>query len=139
MPDEARGGFIGAVGAEKRQIDERRDSQPHVVEPDEHAQPVVGQQAEEYRQAELPESGWALADVGPDRDNRSDSAVLVVPSRVRRLAQERIDDRRHPKTPAQHAHRLFDERLDAIRADKVLDRPQASLQGRVEQDVIDRE
>ena len=46
VADEARRRLVGAVAAEKRQIDEARDAQAHVVEPDEHAQPVIGEQAE---------------------------------------------------------------------------------------------
>ena len=55
VAEEARRRFVGAIAAEEGQIDQRRDAQPHVVEPDEDAQPVVGEQAEKNRQAELAE------------------------------------------------------------------------------------
>ena len=48
VADEPRRRLVRAVAAEKRQIDEGRDPEPHMVEPDEDAQPVVGEQAEEH-------------------------------------------------------------------------------------------
>ena len=97
----------------KDKIDQGRDPETHVVEPDQDAQPVVGEQAEEQGQAELAEVAGALGRVGADGDDRPHRAVLIVPGRVRRLAQERVDDRRHPQAPAQHAHALFDQAFDA--------------------------
>ena len=128
VADEPRSRLVGAVAAEKGQVDQGRDPEPHMVEPDEDAKPVVGEQAEKEGQTELPEVAGALGRVGCDGDARPDRAVLIVPGRVRRLAQERVDDRRHPQAPAQNAHALLDQALDPARAEQRLDRPQASLQ-----------
>ena len=72
------------------------------------------------RQAEGAKIDVGQADVGADRDQRAHRAVLIVPGRIGRLAQERIDDRRHPQAPAHHAHRL---REQALRARCALSRP----------------
>ena len=52
VADEPGRGFVGAVAAEKRQIDQARHPEPHVVEPDQDAQPVVGEETGEQREAE---------------------------------------------------------------------------------------
>ena len=127
VADEPRGRLVDAVTAEKGQVDQGRDPEPHMVEPDQDAKPVIGEQAEKEGQTELPELAGALSRVGCDGDARPDCAVLIVPGRVRRLAQERVDDRRHPQAPAQDANALLDQALDPARADQRLDRPQASL------------
>jgi len=127
VADKPRGRLVGAVAAEKGQVDQGRDPEPHMVEPDQDAKPVIGEQAEKEGQTELPELAGALSRVGCDGDARPDCAVLIVPGRVRRLAQERVDDRRHPQAPAQDANALLDQALDPARADQRLDRPQASL------------
>ena len=88
MAGEPGGGFVGAIAAEKRQIDEGRDPQAHMVEPDQHPEPVVGEQAQKQDETEAAEVSGALGDVGPDRNVGPHRAVLVVPGRVRRLAQE---------------------------------------------------
>ena len=139
MAHETRGGFIRAIATEKRQIDEGCDPQAHMIEPNRNPQPVIRKQSEKHRQTELPEVGGALSDVGPDSDCGPNRAILVVPGRVRRLTQERIDDRGHPQSPAQHPHRLFDQNFNSAGADEVLNRPQAPLQSGVEQHVVDRE
>ena len=139
VADESRRRLVGAVAAEKGQIDQGRDPQPHMVEPDEDSEPVIGEQAGEHGEAELPEVRRTLGRVRADGDARADRAVLIVPGRVRRLAQERVDDRRHPQAPAQHAHPLLHQAFDAGRTEQRLDRTQASLQRRVEQNVVDRE
>ena len=114
VADEPRRRLVGAVAAEERQVDEARDPEPHVVEPDQDAQPVVGEEPEEQDEAESPERLRRLGRVGADDDRRADRAVLIVPARIGRLAQERVDDRRHPQAPAQHAHALRDHALDAL-------------------------
>ena len=139
VADESRRRLIGAVAAEKRQIDQGRDPQPHMVEPDEDSEPVIGEKAGEHGQAELAEVRRTLGRVRADGDARADRAVLIVPGRIWRLAQERVDDRRHPQAPAQHPHPLLHQAFDARRAQKRLDRAQASPQRRIEQNVVDRE
>ena len=110
-----------------------------MVEPDEDSEPVIGEKAGEHGEAELSEVRRTLRRVRADGDARADRAVLIVPGRIRRLAQERVDDRRHPQAPAQHAHPLLHQAFDACRAEKRLDRTQASLQRGIEQNVVDRE
>ena len=68
VPDEPRRRLVGAVAAEERQVDEARDPEPHVVEPDQDAQPVVGEQPEEQDEAEPPEGLRGLGCVGADDD-----------------------------------------------------------------------
>ena len=47
MAEEAPRRLVGAIAADEREIDQRRDAQAHMIEPDQHAQPVEGEQAEE--------------------------------------------------------------------------------------------
>ena len=46
---------------------------------------------------------------------------------------------RHPETPAQHPHGLFDQALEALRADQLLERRQAALEQRRQDEVVDAE
>src|SRR5208282_6374958 len=79
VADEPCGRLVGAVAAEKGQIDQGRDPEPHMVEPDEDAKPVVSEQAEKEGQTELTEVAGALGRVGCDGDARPDRPVLVIP------------------------------------------------------------
>ena len=61
VADEPGGRFVRPVAAEKRQVDEGRDPEAHVIEPNEDAQPVIGEEAGEQREAEPAEVVRALA------------------------------------------------------------------------------
>ena len=58
VADETCGRLIRAIAAEKRQIDEARHPEPHVIEPDENAKPVIGKQAEKDRRLNWLKSLW---------------------------------------------------------------------------------
>ena len=57
-----------------------------MVEPDDDAEPVVGEQAEEHCHAEVAEVSAAEPKIGANSDERADGAVLIEPGRVGRLA-----------------------------------------------------
>ena len=96
VAEKSRHRFVDAVAAEEGKIDQRRHAQAHVIEPDEHAQPVVGEQADEHRHAEIAEIAGRKADLGAGRDERAHRTVLIIPRGMGGLAQESVDDRRHP-------------------------------------------
>ena len=110
-----------------------------MVEPDQHPEPVVGEQAQEDLQAPGAERLGRERPALVARDDGAHGAVLVVPGRVRRHAQEGVDHRRHPQAPAQHADRLLDQAHDAVGAEQVADRAHAALQERGQQDEVDAE
>ena len=51
MPNPARRPLVGDVAADEGQVDQGRDAQAHMIEPDQDTKPVVGKQAEEQLQA----------------------------------------------------------------------------------------
>ncbi len=99
---EARRAFIRHVAADEGQVDQRRDAQAHVIEIDQHPQPVIGEQRGEDRQAPVAELRRRQAGVHIGRDAGADQAVLIIPCRIGRDLEEGVDDRRHPQAPAQH-------------------------------------
>ena len=110
-----------------------------MVEPDQHPEPVVGEQSQEDLEAPGAE---VLRRQGPAlqrRDAGAHRAVLIVPSGVRGHAQERVDDRRHPQAPAQDADRLLDQADHALGAEQHADRAGAALQKGSEEHQVDAE
>ncbi len=47
--------LVGAIAADESEVDQGRDPQAHMIEPDQHTQPVVGEQTKEHGQAEIVE------------------------------------------------------------------------------------
>jgi hypothetical protein len=139
VAQEARGLLVDHVAAHEGEVDEGRHAQPHVVEPDEHPEPIVGQEAQE----ELEAPGAEFAGFEPERlnggDDRPHEAVLVVPGGIGREAEEGVDDRGHPEAPAQHPDRLLDERQEPARGEELLERPQATLDEGGQEHEVDRE
>ena len=131
--------FVEPVAADEGEVHERRDPETHVIEPDQHAQPIVGQEPGEDGEAPILEAAGGQEQVRHRRGPGAHGAVLVIPGRIGRLAQERIDDRGHPEAPPQHANGLFDEALEPASADELLQWPEGALkQGRQDEEV-DRE
>ena len=110
-----------------------------MIDPDEDAQPVVSHHLE--KEVETPGTvGGRFQKPGLHcGHDGADGSILIVPGGIRRHAQERVDDRRHPQTPAQHSQGLFHHADDAVAGEQPFQRSQAALQKRVEQDDVDAE
>ena len=128
VSDEARGALVEQIAADEREVDQRRDAQAHVIEPHQHAQPVVGEQAEEDLQAPAPEVAGLEQQRVQRRDHAAHRAVLVVPGGIRRKPEEAVDDRRHPESPALHPQRLLADSHQAARREQAAQRRRAALQ-----------
>ncbi|KAF5030941.1 hypothetical protein DSECCO2_632930 [anaerobic digester metagenome] len=136
VPLEARHEFVQGVAADKGQVDQGGHAQAHVVEPDEDAHPIVGQEVQEGLDAPAPEGLGREDDALPDGGHGAEGAVLVVPGRVRGDAQQGVDDRRHPQAPAQDAHGLLGDGDDALAAGhEAHRRPTAGEEGRQEEEI----
>ena len=87
-PTKRRGRLVERVAADEGEVHERCDARAHVIEPHEHAQPIVREQAEEDLEAPAPE----IARIEPQRVQRRDraahGAVLVVPGGLRESLKE---------------------------------------------------
>ncbi len=139
VTEPARQVGINRVDADEGEIDQRRHPQAHVIEPDQHPQPVVGHQPQEQLQAPGAVVAGRLHELLHGSQRRAHGAVLVVPGRVRRQAQEGRDDRRHPQAPAQHPHRLGADLGQPGAAEGGADRPQAPLDQRRQQHQVQAE
>ncbi|WP_424362734.1 hypothetical protein [Methylocystis parvus] len=110
-----------------------------MIEPDQHAQRVEGEDRREDVEAPGAELVVRQDVAHPGRDRRADEAVLIVPGGVRRGLEEGVDDRRHPQAPAQHMHCVGDEHVDAFPARELTERVKAARDQRGQEEEIDRE
>ena len=110
-----------------------------MIEPDQHAQPIVGEKPGEDFEAPGAEGVGRQAEAHGGGDAGADRAILIVPGRIARGLQERVDDRGHPQAPAQHLNGVFDEAGDAFAADHAAHRRHVALQQRRQEEQIERE
>ena len=82
MARVARGPAIQRIAADEGEIDQGRHAQAHVVDPDQHAQPVIGKQARKGQKTPQAEILLWQGDLRAGREERADRAILIVPGRI---------------------------------------------------------
>ena len=110
-----------------------------MVEPDQDPQPVIGKKPGEDRQAPVVEIGGGCDHIDRRRGDRAHGAILIVPGGTGECRRKELMTGAIQRPQRSTLHGLLDEADQAFAARQLLQRREASPEGRLQHEEINAE